>query len=61
MEDHKLVEYLMYTPLDKLPAMPNAIESDKNTKLGLGILRLLNEGKIHIDGMDSNGILHVKH
>ena len=60
MEDYGLIQYLMYTPLEKLPAMPNTIESDKNTQLGLDILRLLNEGDICIDRMDSNGFLHIK-
>ena len=60
MEDYRLIEYLMYTPLERLPVMPNTIENSQNTQLGLDILGLLNEKKIIIKEMDSNGFLHVQ-
>ena len=60
MQDNmEMVAYLMYTPLNRLPAMPNTIESEDNTKLGVDILNLIQENKISINGMDKNGLFII--
>ena len=59
MESAQLVQYLMFTPLERLPPMPTNIESERNTQLGLQVLKLLQENKISIQKMDENGFLHI--
>lgn len=59
MEPAQLVQYLMFTPLERLPPMPTNIESEKNMQLGLHVLKLLQEQHIHIQKMDKNGLLHI--
>lgn len=60
MQDNlDMLAYLMYTPLNRLPAMPNTIENEDNTKLGVDILNLIQENKISIHGMDKNGLLII--
>lgn len=59
MDQVKLLEYIMFTPNEMLPPMPNGLENERHTDLGLEILTLLNEGKITIDYMDSRGLLHI--
>ena len=59
MEQSQLIQYLMFTPLERLPPMPANIESEKNTILGLQILKLLQQDKIKVNKMDENGFLHI--
>ena len=49
----------MFTPLERLPPMHTNIESERNTQLGLQVLKLLQENKIFIQKMDENGFLHI--
>ena len=55
--EYNMLAWLMYTPLDKIPEVPNNIKNEDNTKLGLQILKLIEEKKIVISGMDTDGML----
>ena len=57
--DQHLLEFLMYTPNERLPPMPDSIQNEKNLELGLKILNLLNTKRIAIENMDENGFLHI--
>jgi len=51
----------MYTPIEKLPPMPVSIQNEKNDKLGVDILNLLESKKIRIKSMNENGLLIIEH
>ena len=57
LQELNMLAWLMFTPLNKLPAMPPYANNEDNTKLGNQILELLEEEKISIKGMDNNGLL----
>ena len=59
MNTDQLLEYIMYTPLQNLPPMPESIQNENNIKLGVVILEMLKEDKIKINNMDKNGFLHI--
>ena len=59
METEQLMRYLMFTPMENLPAMPSHIHNEQNVELGMTILQLLKKNQIKIDGMDSNGLLRI--
>tara|TARA_Y100000389_G_scaffold27418_1_gene23516 strand:- start:307 stop:546 length:240 start_codon:yes stop_codon:yes gene_type:complete len=59
MENLQMIEYLMYTPIEKLPAIPSSIESKNNHELGKNILSLLENNTIKITGMNKNGLLQI--
>lgn len=59
IQELMMVDYLMRTPLSKLPAIPNNIENEDNNTLGLNILNLIQENKLTIKGMDKEGLLLI--
>ena len=59
MQELNYTAWLMFTPLDKLPAMPTSIQNEDNVKLGGKILGLLEQEKISFGKMDKNGLLEV--
>lgn len=61
MNNEKLLEYILFTPNERLPPMPDSIQNEKCLELGLKIEELLKSKKIQIECMDENGFLHVTH
>ena len=61
MDESQLLAYIMYTPIEKLPPMPVSIQNEKNDKLGVDILNLLESKKIRIKSMNENGLLIIEH
>lgn len=61
MEQSNLIAYLMYTPLDRLPAMPSNIENEAHLDLGQVIGVMLESGNLVINNMDKHGVLHFTH
>ena len=59
MDQVQLLEYIMFTPIEKLPPMPESIQNEKNITLGLTILEMLKHKKLKIENMDKNGFLNV--
>ena len=59
MNNEKLLEYIMFTPLEKRPPMPDHIQNERCVELGLEIEKLLKNGTIRIEAMDETGFLHI--
>ena len=56
--DQGLLQYIMFTPNERLPSMPNGLENEHHNQLGLDILNIITEHDLKVT-MDERGIVHL--